>query len=183
MAKAREIPGLTTELPYGEVAARVLEVRGAELIEHSENVLDMSDIEGVHAMRVATRRLRAAIEIFRPCFPKEEGKRTLRDVKALADALGERRDRDVAIDALDGFAAAIAAPDRPGIRSLTERFREEQQQANVDLVPFVEPGRLDEIIGGVKTLAAAARDAAGVAGAEPAEPAEVDPDPDVGTEE
>ena len=178
MAKAREIPGLTTELPYGEVAARVLEVRGAELIEHSENVLDMSDIEGVHAMRVATRRLRAAIEIFRPCFPKDEGKRVLREVKALADALGERRDRDVAIDALEGFAASIAAPDRPGIRSLTDRFRSEQQQANVDLVPFVERGRLDEILDGVKGLAGAARASATIADPEPEdEPAEADAAP------
>ena len=160
MAKAREIPGLTTDLPYGEVAARVLEVRGAELIEHSAGVLDMSDIERVHAMRVATRRLRAAIEIFRPCFPKEQGKRTLRDVKDLADALGERRDRDVAIDALEGFAAAIAAPDRPGIRSLADRFREEQAQANADLEAFVDPERLEQILAGVHELAAGARAAA-----------------------
>ena len=159
MAKAREIPGLTTELPYGEVAARVLEVRGAELVEHSEGVLDMTDIERVHAMRVATRRLRAAIEIFRPCFPKEQGKRTLREVKALADALGERRDRDVAIDALEVFAAAIAAPDRPGIRSLADQFRAEQAQANSDLEPFVQPERLDGILAAVRELAAAAREA------------------------
>ena len=78
MAKAREIPGLTTELPYGEVAARVLEVRSEELIDHSENVLDMADIERVHDMRVATRRLRAAIEVFRPCFPKGEARAALR---------------------------------------------------------------------------------------------------------
>src|SRR4029079_19528236 len=98
MAKAREIPGLTTDLPYGEVAARVLEGRCQELLDHSENVLDMSEIEGVHAMRVGTRPLRAAIEIFRPCFRKGAGRRALKQIKALADALGERRDRDVAID-------------------------------------------------------------------------------------
>jgi CHAD domain-containing protein len=160
MAKAREIPGLTTDLPYGEVAARVLEVRGAELIEHSEGVLDMGDIERVHAMRVATRRLRAAIEIFRPCFPKDRGKRTLREVKDLADALGERRDRDVAIDALEEFAMAIAAPDRPGIRSLADRFRDEQGRANSDLEAFVKPERLEEILAGVHELAASARAAA-----------------------
>ena len=180
MAKAREIPGLTTDLPYGEVAARVLEVRSAELIEHSENVLDITDIERVHAMRVATRRLRAAIEIFRPCFPREEGKRTLREVKALADALGERRDRDVAIDALEGFAEAIAAPDRPGIRSLADRFRVEQSQANADLVPFVDPPRLQEILAAVQGLAAAARE--GSAGVDPAS-GEPDPDGDEQWEE
>ena len=166
MAKAREIPGLSTELPYGETAARVLEVRTDELIEHSENVLDMTEIEGVHAMRVATRRLRAAIEVFRPCFPKEQGRAVLDDIKALADALGERRDRDVAIDALDGFASAMPAPDRPGIRSLVEGFRAEQAQANVDLVPFVEEARLEDLRERLLGLAAAAR--AAVADVDPA---------------
>jgi CHAD domain-containing protein len=160
MAKAREIPGLTTELPYGEVAARVLEVRCQELIDHSANVLDMTDIERVHAMRVATRRLRAAIEIFRPCFPKAEGKRVLKEVKALADALGERRDRDVAIDALDAFAAAMPAPDRPGIHSLADRFRTEQVEANEALAPFVETARLEAISEGVRMLAEAASERA-----------------------
>jgi CHAD domain-containing protein len=173
MAKAREIPGLTTELPYGEVAARVLEVRVGELIEHSQGVLDISDIEGVHAMRVATRRLRAAIEIFRPCFPKAEGSAVLMDVKALADALGERRDPDVAIDALEGFATAMPAPDRPGIRSLVGRYRSEQAEANVALEAFVEPARLEEIRDRVKELAAAARAASTDA---------VDPEADVEVE-
>lgn len=159
MAKAREIPDLSTELPYGEVAARVLEVRANELIEHSQNVLDMSDIEGVHDMRVATRRLRAAIEVFRPCFPAHQGKQALREVKALADALGERRDRDVAIDALEAFAASMPAPDRPGIRSLVDRFGAEQTQANTDLAPFVEEARLAELREQLLTLAGAAREA------------------------
>ena len=158
MAKARDIPGLTTDLPYGEVAARVLEVRVDELMEHSVNVLDMGEIEGVHSMRVATRRLRAAIEIFWPCFPKEDEKRVLKKVKALADALGERRDRDVAIEAVDAFAAAMPAPDRPGIQSLIERYGAEQRQANVELEPFVDPARLRVIHDEVLALAAAARE-------------------------
>lgn len=174
MAKAREIPGLDTELPYGEVAARVLEVRTLELIEHSEGVLDMANIERVHAMRVATRRLRAAIEVFRPCFPKAQGKAVLREVKALADALGERRDRDVAIDALDGFAAAMPAPDRPGIRSLVERLAAEQRAANAELAPFVGAERLEVLRERLLELAAAARAAVAdvdpALGEEPAEP-------------
>ena len=45
--------------------------RGAprEVADHSRDVLDVADIERVHDMRVATRRLRAALEIFEPCFP------------------------------------------------------------------------------------------------------------------
>ncbi len=157
MAKAREIPDLSTDLPYGEVAARVLEVRSQELLDHSEGVLDTAEIERVHDMRVATRRLRAAIEVFRPCFPPSASKGALREVKALADALGERRDRDVAIEALGGFAAAMPAPDRPGIGSLIDRFRDEQQQANMDLGPYVDGGRLEELRERLDELAVAAR--------------------------
>ena len=160
MAKAREIPGLSIELPYGEVAARVLEVRCEELLGHSENVLDMERIEGVHDMRVATRRLRAAIEVFWPCFPAKRRKRVLAEVKALADALGERRDRDVAIAVLREFAESMPHPDRPGVSSLVNELEAEQQVANNGLAGNIEPERLDRLRDDLLGLAAAARDAA-----------------------
>jgi CHAD domain-containing protein len=161
MAKAREIPGLTTDLPYGEVAARVLEIRCEELIDSSENVLDLGDIERVHDMRVASRRLRAAIEIFRGCYTRDEARRALRSVKAVADALGERRDRDVAIEALEAFRESMPAPDQPGIRSLVETFRREQGEANEALGPAVGEAQLAELHYRVTTLVEAARLAAG----------------------
>ena len=68
-------------------------------------------------MRVATRRLRAALEVFEPCFPKKAHAAVLSEVKELADALGERRDRDVTIGALESFADELTAPDRPGSRA------------------------------------------------------------------
>ena len=69
MAKAKAIPDLTSDVPYAEAAAKIVTVRGEELAEHAQGVLDTGDIERVHDMRVATRRLRAALEIFEPCFP------------------------------------------------------------------------------------------------------------------
>ena len=102
MAKARPIPELRPEEPFAIAAAKVVAVRAAELREHSHGVLDLDDIERVHDMRVATRRLRAVLEVFRPCFPKAAPtRRACAELKDLADALGERRDRDVQIEALD----------------------------------------------------------------------------------
>lgn len=160
MAKAREVPGIHGEVSYAAAAARVVAVRGEELIEHSRDVLDMGAIERVHDMRVATRRLRAALEVFKPCFPRDEHKAALREVKAIADALGERRDRDVTIAALDDFAAALAAPDRPGIDSLVERLREEQVQANEALAGYVDDARLDSLRELLQLLVASAERAA-----------------------
>ena len=85
MAKAREIPGLTADIPFREAAALAVGTRADEVWEHEHRVMDTGDIEGVHDMRVATRRLRAAMEIFAPCFPKKRHKKALREVKGLAD--------------------------------------------------------------------------------------------------
>jgi CHAD domain-containing protein len=142
MAAARPIPGLNAEQPYATAAAKIVAVRAREVADHSHRVLDVSDIERVHDMRVATRRLRAALEIFEPCFPKKQFRSALREVRAIADALGERRDRDVAIAALEEFGGALADPDRPGISSLIEQLRIEQTEANAALAPFADPSRL-----------------------------------------
>lgn len=156
MAKARAIPGLREDDPYAAVAARVVATRADELVEHSAGVLDLAEIERVHDMRVATRRLRAALEVFEPCFPPKPFKRALREVKQLADALGERRDRDVTILALTDFSAAVGPAERPGVESLIERLREEQAAANLELEPYVAPERLAELEARLVALVAAA---------------------------
>ncbi len=160
MAKEREIEGLTARMPFAEAAALVVETRTHELMGHSDGVLDMAEISGVHDMRVATRRLRAALEVFAPCFPKAGHARVLEEVKAIADALGERRDRDVAILSLTSFAAEMPTPDRPGITSLADRFRAEQSDANKALEPFVEQKRLQRLERDLRKLTAAAKEAA-----------------------
>jgi CHAD domain-containing protein len=160
VAKARPIPGLSDDLPFASAAARVVAVRAAELQEHSHDVLDVGDIERVHDMRVATRRLRAALEVFEACFPGKRFKVALKEVKTLADALGERRDRDVTIAELERVASGLAAADRPGVESLIAALRAEQAEANEALAPQVAGDRLaalreqlDELVGEVRRRA------------------------------
>jgi CHAD domain-containing protein len=161
VAKAKPIPDLAADAAYTDAAAKIVSVRGAELAEQAQGVLDTGDIERVHDMRVATRRLRAALEIFEPCFPDKAYGQALTEVKRLADALGERRDRDVAIAALHGFNDQMAAPDRRGIASLIAQLRTEQEEANEGLAPLVSEENLkalresiDELISGTRTAAA-----------------------------
>jgi CHAD domain-containing protein len=153
MAKARPVAGLDPEVPFGQAAARVLEVRAGELFEHAAGVLDVEDIERVHAMRVATRRLRAVLEIFEIAFPRKLHRRVLRDVKALADALGERRDPDVQIAALTAYAARVPAADAAGVQLLVDDLRAEQGAANGSLAAALAEmdrhdlrGRLEELV-------------------------------------
>ena len=146
MAKAADIEADPFE-PYALAAARIVRVRAHELFEHAENVLDTSDIERVHDMRVASRRLRAVLEIFEPCFPQGDFKTVLRDVKALADALGERRDPDVHIEDMEELEKHVQVAFRPGLEALVERLRVRQAAGNITLsaaLEHVEECRLHE---------------------------------------
>lgn len=120
-------------------------MRAAEVFAHSEGVLDIGEIERVHDMRVATRRLRAALEVFAPCFPRKRHRKALKRVKRLADALGERRDRDVAIEFFEGLEGETPEQDRPELAALIERLRDEQARANEDLKPYVGAKRLKKL--------------------------------------
>jgi CHAD domain-containing protein len=154
VAKARDIP-LDEAQTFGDAARMALQVRAEEVFEHAAGVLDTNDIERVHAMRVATRRLRAVMEIFAPVFPKRQHRALLKEVKALADALGERRDPDVAIEAMDGIAAALTAEDRPGIRHLITELRDEQHGANASLAAALQAIEENDLRGRLRALAAA----------------------------
>jgi CHAD domain-containing protein len=154
VARARDVPEFDCDEPFARAAARVVEVRAAEVFEHSRDVLDLGDVERVHDMRVATRRLRAALEVFEPCFAQKRRRKALKRVKALADALGERRDRDVAIEFLERIAGEAPETDRAAIAALVGRLREEQLRANEELAPFVAPRRLRKLRRRLRKLAA-----------------------------
>lgn len=144
MARARKVD-LDCGASFAVAAARAVEVRAEEVFEQAEGVLDLDDIERVHDMRVATRRLRAALEVFEACFPRKRHRKALKRVKALADALGGRRDLDVEIEQLQGLGDAIAEEDADALAALIGELRGRQRQANDDLAPFVAAKRLKKL--------------------------------------
>lgn len=156
MAKASDIPGLRWDDSFRSAAASVVRVRARELWAHADGVLDTRDIERVHAMRVASRRLRAVLEIFAPCFERGPYRDVLREVKLLADALGERRDPDVHLDALERFARAVGDEERPGIELLVARVRCEQDEGNATLAAALQRARETDLEGHLERLADAA---------------------------
>lgn len=151
MAAARKVK-LDCEASFSRAAARVVKVRSKEVFALSPGVLDLGEVERVHDMRVATRRLRAALEIFEPCFPHKRHHKVLKKVKALADALGERRDADVEIAMLQGLLDEAAEADRGALLALIEELRVRQVEANESLAPYVTPKRLKKLQRRLKKL-------------------------------
>ena len=86
-----------------------------------------ADIEYIHRMRVATRRLRATLPLFSDCLPKRRAKRWLKQIRTITAALGEARDADVQIEHLQGFRKTHADDqNRPGLDRLLLRLRQKR---------------------------------------------------------
>jgi len=68
-----------------------------------EGVRAAEDIEYIHRMRVASRRLRAALPLFRPCFTDKQYAKWMLEITRITRALGEARDADVQIAHLRKF--------------------------------------------------------------------------------
>jgi CHAD domain-containing protein len=152
MAKARPVE-LDAGMTFSQAAAVTVATRSHELFVHAGHVLDVEDIERVHDMRVASRRLRAALEIFAPCFPRSEHRAVLRDVKRLADALGARRDPDVQIAELAKLREQLPEADHAGVEVLVARATDEQACGNVALREALENALTHDLRGRLEELA------------------------------
>jgi CHAD domain-containing protein len=62
-----------------------------------DGVKTAQDIEHIHRMRVASRRLRAALPLFATCFPEKNYQPWMQEIQRITRALGEARDTDVQI--------------------------------------------------------------------------------------
>jgi CHAD domain-containing protein len=125
----------------------------AKMLAQADGVRDGSDIEAVHDMRVASRRLRAALTVFGPAFAGKGFERFEKDVKAVTRELGEARDLDVMIDTLEKMESDLPPSEQAGIDHFVHIKQEERaalQKHVVTALDTVEqrdlPDRLDRIV-------------------------------------
>ncbi|HVF28118.1 MAG TPA: CHAD domain-containing protein [Pyrinomonadaceae bacterium] len=125
MSKANEIKELNCGADVTSGVKLVLRTRLAEMCALGNRATDWSNIEGVHDMRVASRRLRSAMKDFELFLRGKSGLRGMRaEVRKVADALGGVRDQDVAIAALEKLSEKAPADAREGLeRIVAERNR------------------------------------------------------------
>jgi hypothetical protein len=95
------------------------------------------DIEGVHDVRVASRRLRAAMDVAAPVFPQRWYRALHRTAKEITGALGEVRDRDVLLEALRVDRDEAPLVERPGINRIIDRVERERIAARSEMEAYL----------------------------------------------
>lgn len=125
--------------------------------------LDARDIEYIHRMRVASRRLRNAFEHFKDCFPKKAFKKWQDDIRLVTKSLGTARDLDIQIERLSGLYDESMDPGiKPGYQRLLLRLKQRrakaQEKVSKTLNKMQNEKTLEKIRLGVKQLSVATED-------------------------
>lgn len=128
----------------GEVAYAVLRRQFARLWHHEPGVRLGEDPEEVHDMRVASRRMRAAIKLFSEALP-ERALWLESELKWLAGALGEVRDLDVELEELNAWAASEEA-DSEAFEDLIEAVEEQRSQARARMLETLDSARYQRLL-------------------------------------
>jgi len=100
-----------------EAFASICRSATRQILHNWQIVLESSDPEGPHQMRIGLRRLRTALRVFRPVFDSEALRQLARELRDIAQLVGEVRDLDVLATDIVG-PVAIRNADRMGFHML-----------------------------------------------------------------
>lgn len=107
----RETVGMLPDDSMAEAGRKALHFHFERMLFHEPVARLGADLEGVHDMRVATRRMRSAFRLFGPFFDPQAIRPLLRGLRRTAAALGEVRDLDVFREKAERFASKNSGAD------------------------------------------------------------------------
>jgi triphosphatase len=129
----------------GELAFVVLRRNLAAMLAHEAGTRLGEDPEELHDMRVATRRMRAALAMFSDALPAR-GRLVRDELGWLADALGAVRDLDVQIQRVQEWAEEVPEQDRGALGDLARLLARHRQEARRRLLGCLESARYERLV-------------------------------------
>jgi CHAD domain-containing protein len=138
-------------LTLGEVAFAVLRRQFGAFLANEAPARIGEDPEGVHDIRVASRRLRAAMSLFEHALPARTP-RLREEFQWIATTLGEVRDLDVQMEQLDKWMEEAEEQDREGLEALKAALRRRREAARGRMLEAMESPRYERLVSTFSTL-------------------------------
>jgi triphosphatase len=127
----------------GDLAVLVLQRNASDFLEHAPGARAGTDPRHVHQMRVATRRMRAALRLFADILP-EQGSSLSDELKWFANQLGPVRDLDVQLDRTQNIAAELEVSEAFG--PYVGWLEEKRKRARTKLAAAFESRRFGALV-------------------------------------
>ena len=120
--------------PVAEAARRQLRRFFDKLLAREDAVAKGEDAEDVHQMRVATRRLRASLQVVEGVFDHDLIRRYRRGLQRIARPLGAVRDCDVFLEHVLAYRESLPEDRRAAVGPLIDAVSAERAQARQALL-------------------------------------------------
>ena len=115
--------------PLWIAARRLLEEYGNVFFKRWAKVAKGFDVEDIHDLRVASRRLREALVLFETCFPGKRLSRIAKKVKRVTGILGDLRNTDESILFFSGLHPDERLNSETDLRMLVDHQEAERAEA------------------------------------------------------
>ena len=125
--------GINHTDPISEAGRKILRFHFLHMITHEPGSRQGEDIEELHNMRVASRRLRSAIGTFHKFYQKKYHKRFKSDLKDIGIALGKVRDIDVFLANLSQDQQILSQKFKLNLTDLKQYWIDERETARLNL--------------------------------------------------
>ncbi|MFN2211786.1 MAG: CHAD domain-containing protein [Anaerolineales bacterium] len=134
---SRTKPGIEPNDALAEAGRKVMGFHFAQMILHEAGTRLGEDIEELHDMRVATRRMRAAFEVFGEAFNRKALKIHLKGLRATGRALGRVRDLDVFMEKAQQYLDTLPQEQRDGLDPLLTLWKEERRSDRIEMLAYL----------------------------------------------
>ncbi len=131
---AKSAYDIAPDATFLEAAHTSLSQQLGEMMDNLDGTRKGDDIEALHDMRVASRRLRAALSVFAAAFPPKPFAAIEKEVARVTDALGAVRDGDVQIEFMQGVAEKAPESEKVGLRAFVQHLERQRDGDRVGLV-------------------------------------------------
>jgi CHAD domain-containing protein len=125
--------GMTADDTLAEAGKKVWLFYFAEMLDHEQGTLQGDDIEELHDMRVATRRMRSAFDIFSPAFPTKIMEHQLKGLRKIGRVLGTVRDLDVLLEKAVSYQDKLDENEKPGLQPLLDDWSKTIEQKRLKM--------------------------------------------------
>lgn len=112
-----------------------------EMLLHEAGTRLGENIEELHEMRVASRRMRAAFDVFGPGFKTKVTRKRLRGLQRTGRTLGQVRDLDVFMEKVQLYLEHLPVEARSGLELLLQGWQARREQARLEMLTYLDSKR------------------------------------------
>lgn len=139
-------PGILPDDPMSEGGRKALLFHFERMLLNEPGSRLGEDIEAVHDMRVATRRMRSAFTIFEPYYRPKAIRPLIKGLRQTGRVLGEVRDMDVFIEKLGKYQASLPENGEHSLDPLLESCHQRREKARENLIGYLNSAEYTDFV-------------------------------------